>query len=153
MNYTYIKTSALDENSYVITVTAGKKTYALSHKDNAITTVEITVSGDVITSQVDQELVWNFVDGVLSYEDEGVTYYLNVKKGTAINDKAKAGEPKAKPGKADAAILELSTTTAAQVRLDNKKLKIGSYYLHRGPEGLKLDNKGTDTVLYVQTAE
>lgn len=153
MNYTYIKTSALDENSYVITVTAGKKTYALSHKDNAITTVEITVSGDVTTSQVDQELVWNFVDGVLSYEDEGVTYYLNVKKGTAINDKAKAGEPKAKPGKADAAILELSTTTSAQVRLDNKKLKIGSYYLHRGPEGLKLDNKGTDTVLYVQTAE
>ena len=59
-----------------VTLYSGSKYYALSHENNNISVVQVTVSDGAITSEITEDLVWDYSNKKLSYEDNGTTYYL-----------------------------------------------------------------------------
>ena len=161
----YVKASSLTENKFVITMTAGGKSYALSHKDNTVSAVQITVSNGVITSEVTEDLVWQYTNGKLCYESNGTTYYLYAGSGAAAGGAGGPGagghtgpggakaEPKAeaKAAPAGAASLTVSTSESTDVSFSSDKLMVGSSYLKYDKKGIKLDKKGDTVTLFQET--
>jgi hypothetical protein len=77
-NLTYTRVSSISSgNSYVITLYSGNKYYALSHANNQISVVQVSYSNKQITSEITEDLVWNYSGSKLSYENGGKTYYLH----------------------------------------------------------------------------
>ena len=135
----YVKVSALSDDSYVITLTSGGKYYALSHKNNAISVVQVTVSNNQITSEVTEELVWSFSGGKLSYVSGGRTYYLY-----------------AQPASGwfawfSAPTLTISTSNSTTVSLSSNKLKMSNYYLTYSNNSVSLNWSGTTAALFAET--
>ena len=125
----------------MITVKSGSKYYALSHANNSISAVQVTVSGSEITSEITEDLLWNYSDSKLSYVSNGTTYYLYTYSsggwwfwwGTPT--------------------LSISSTNSSTVSISNNKLKIGSYYLRYSSSKFSANSSGTTLYLYEETEE
>ena len=96
-------------NTYVITVYSGGKYYALSHNGTALSIVEVQRESSWISSEVTEDLLWDYSGNKLSYEYNGSTYYLY-----AIGNNR---------------TLSVSTTRSSTVSYSGSRLKVGSYYL------------------------
>ena len=117
--------------SYVITMYSGSKYYALSHANNTLTAVEITVSNNEITSEVTEDLLWNYKDNKLGYEDNGTTYRLYGKKAGPKNG-----------------TLSISDTSSNSVSFKNSKLKIDTQYLRYNNGQIALNSSATTTYMF-----
>ena len=135
----YVKVSALSDDSYVITLTSGGKYYALSHKNNTISVVQVTVSNNQITSEVTEELVWSFSGGKLSYVSGGKTYYLYAQPASGWF--AWFSVP----------TLTISTSNSTTVSLSSNKLKMSNYYLTYYNNSVSLNWSGTTAALFAET--
>ena len=128
------------EESYVIVVYSNRKYYALSHKDNKISLVQVTVSRNEITSEVTEDLLWTYEDSKLYYEDaehEDQVYYLYMQSSNSWWNSSRT--------------LTVSTTDSTDVSFSNSKLKVGSYYLRYSNGSIKLDRSSTTTYLFEET--
>jgi len=134
----YEKVSSLaNDNRYVITLTSGGKYYALSHKNNTISAVQVTVSNGVITSEITEDMVWTCSDKKLSYEDGDTTYYLYAKSSGWW------GTP----------TLALSTSNSTSVTFNNSKIKVGTYYLRYSAGKISLNRAATTANLFQETVK
>ena len=123
-------TSLSSGNSYVITLTSGTKYYALSHKNNTLSAVQVTVSNGVITSEITDDLVWDCSNKRLSYDDNGTTRYLYAK-----NSK-----------------LSISTS-GTSVTFSSNKIKLGTYYLRYSAGKVSLNRTATTATLFKETVK
>ena len=124
----YEKVSKLSTDEFVIVLYSSKNYYALSHKDNQVTAVPVTVESGKITSVVTEDLLWNHNSKKLSYEDGDTTYYL-----TANSSK-----------------LDVAATGAATVTYGSNKLKVGTRYLRFSSNAVSLSSSSTTTYLFTQ---
>ena len=134
----YAKVTALSDGNYVITLTSGSKYYALSHKNNTISAVQVTVSNNVITSEITEDLVWNYSNNRLSYQSGGTTYYLYAQP--ASGWMSWFGTP----------TLTISTSNSTSVSLSSNKIKLGSYYLRYSSGTISLNRSGTTAGLFLE---
>ena len=133
----YVKVSGLSENKFVITLSSNNKYYALSHKDNQLSAVQVTVSNNVITSEVTDDLVWDCSGNVLSYVDSETTYFLYAQP--ASGWMSWFGTP----------TLTISTTNSTALSFSSNKLKLDSYYLRYSGGSISLNrSSGTTAVLF-----
>ena len=125
---TYIKVSSISSgNAYVITLKSGSKYYALSHKDNKISAVQVTMSNNQITSEVTEDLVWTFSSNKLSYKSGTKTYYLYAKSSNSLS---------------------ISTSSSSTVSFSGSKLKVGSKYLRYSGGKISLSSSSTSTYVF-----
>ena len=129
-------TKFADGDSYVITLYSGRKYYALSHENNKISLVQVTVSNNEITSEITEDLLWNYENSKLSYEDGDDTYYLYAKPGSGWFSWFSTPT------------LSVSTSNSSTVSFSSSKLKVGSYYLRYSSGSIKLDRSATTTYLF-----
>ena len=106
-------------SSYVVTVYSGGKYYALSHANNQVSAVQVTVSNGEITSDIGEELLWNYSGSKLSYVSSGTTYYLYAYKSGSGWWGSWWGTP----------TLSISSSNSSSISFSSNKLKVGSYYL------------------------
>ena len=141
LSSTYTQVSAISNGeAYVITLYSGSKYYALSHAGNQISAVQVTVSDGIITSEITDDLVWNYADGKLSYEDNGTVYYMY-----AASSNSWWGNW------FGSATLSLSTTNSSAVSFSSNKLKVGSsYYLRYSNGSVSLNRSATTAYLFVE---
>ncbi len=143
VNYSYGKVTAFSEgNRYVITLYSNRKYYALSHKNNKISAVQVTVSNNKITSDVTEDLLWDYSGRTLSYETNGTTYYLYTSTSGGWFG-----------GWGGTVTLSVSTGNSSTVTFSGSKVKVGSYYLRYSGGTIKADRSATTTYLYKQTEE
>ncbi len=127
-------------DSYVITLYSNRKYYALSHEDNKISLVQVTVSNNEITSEITEDLLWTYENSKLSYEDGDDTYYLYV----STSNSWWGGWF----GWGGTNTLTVSTSNSSSVSFSSSKLKVGSYYLRYSSGSVKLDSRSTTTYLF-----
>jgi len=129
-NYTYAKTTQFTTaGEFVITLYSNKNYYALSHKDNQITAVPVTVVNNEITSEVTEDLLWKHSSKKLYYKDEnGQTHYLTASGST----------------------LGIGTSGPASISYSGSKLKVGTRYLRFSNNVVSLSTSSTTTYLYKQ---
>ena len=128
----YKKVSSLSgDNSYVITVSSGGKYYALSHANNKLSAVRVTVSNGEITSEITDDLVWDYNGKVLSYESNGTTYNLY----------------------ASGSSLTVSTSKSSTVTFSSNKIKLGSYYLRYSSSRISLSRFSSSTATVFKETE
>ena len=133
----YAKVSGLSENKFVITLSSNNKYYALSHKNNQISAVQVTVSDNVITSEVTDDLVWDCSNNILSYVDGETTYFLYAQP--ASGWMSWFGTP----------TLTISTTNSTALTFSSNKIKLDSYYLRYSSGSISLNrSSGTTAVLF-----
>ena len=126
---TYTKVSSISAGKrYVITLVSGGKYYALSHAANKISVVGITVSGDKITSEITDDLLWGYADKKLSYEANNSTYYLYASGNS----------------------LTISTSKSSSVSFSQNQLKIGTNYLRYATNKVSLNRRATTTNLFIE---
>lgn len=136
---TYTKVTSLsDDNRYVITLYSGSQYYALSHENNKISVVQITVANNEITSEITDDLVWAYNSKKLSYEDNGTTYYLYAQPATGWW--AWFSTP----------TLTVSSSNSSSVSFSSDKLKVGSYYLRYSNGSVSLNRSSTTTNLFIE---
>lgn len=116
----------------MLTLYANSKYYALSHENNQISVVEISVSNGEITSDISEDLLWNRKDNKLSYESQGTTYYLYGKKSGLKNGTVSI------------------STSSSSVTFKSNKLKIGTQYLYYSNGSISLSNSGTTTYAFIE---
>jgi len=129
-------TKFADGDSYVITLYSNRKYYALSHENNKISLVQVTVSNNEITSEITEDLLWTYENSKLFYEDGNDTYYLYAKPASGWF--SWFGTP----------TLSVSTSNSSTVSFSSSKLKVGSYYLRYSSGSIKLDRSSTTTYLF-----
>ncbi len=137
----YTKVSRLSDGRYVITLVSGSKYYALSHSDNKLSAVRVTVSNNVITSEITEDLVWNYSGNVLGYESSGKTYYLHAQSSNSWW------------GWMSTPTLTVSTSQSTTVSLSSNKLRMSNYYLRYSNGAISLNRSGTTTGLFAETAK
>ncbi len=136
----YTKVTAFASGkSHVITLVSGNKYYALSHKNNSISAVQVTVSNNQITSEITDDLLWNYSGNKLSYVSNGTTYYLYAKSSNSWWGNWWGSS---------SATLNLSTSSSSDVSLSNSKVKVGSYYLRYSNGSISLNSSGTTANLF-----
>ena len=136
-DFSYIKASKFTTaDSFVITLYSQKNYYALSHKDNILTAIQVTVSNNEITSDVTEDMLWRHSSKKLYYKDDGQTYYLTTTRGSTL-----FGAPN----------LSIGTSSPATINYSSSRLKVGSYYLRFSNNMVSLNSSGTTTYLYKQT--
>ena len=136
---TYTKVSSISSgNSYVITLVSGNKYYALSHEGNELSVVQVSYSNNQITSEITEDLVWNYSGSKLSYKDGNTTYYLYAKSSSGWF------------GWLSAPTLTLSTSSSSTVSFSSSKLKIGSYYLRYSSGKVSLNRSATTTYFFIE---
>ncbi len=129
LSSTYTKVTAISAGErYVITLVSGSKYYALSHANNWISVVRVTVSGGKITSEVSEDLLWDYADKKLSYESNGSTYYLYA-SGSSVT---------------------VRTNRSSAVAFSSSKLKIGTNYLRYSNGWVSLNKKATTTNFFIE---
>ncbi len=126
--------------SHVITLVSGNKYYALSHKNNTISVVQVTVSNNQITSEITEDLLWTYSNNKLSYVSNGTTYYLYAKSNNSWWGNWWGSTP----------TLTLSTSDSTNVSLSNNKVKISNYYLRYSNQSISLNSNGTTANLFVE---
>lgn len=122
-------TSISNSNDYVIIMYSGGLYYALSHANNKLTPVRVSVSNNEITSEVTEDMLWTMNNNKLTYEDGGKTYNLY--------------------GKANS--LTVSTSKSSIVTFKNSKLKLDSVHLQYANKKLSANTIGT--TVYMFTAQ
>lgn len=110
-------TSFSNGKNYVITVTSGRTIYALTHANNNVSAVQVTLTNGRLTSEVTDDMLWNYSGSKLSYQDNGKTYYLY---SGASNNPA---------GSSTGITLTVSTTYASNAVISGSKVQLGSFYL------------------------
>jgi hypothetical protein len=139
VEYSYNKVTAFTSGEhYVITVASGSKYYALSHKNNTISAVQVTVSSNQITSEVTEDLLWDYSGSKLSYQANGTTYYLYAQP--ASGWWSWYGTP----------TLTVSSSNSTSVSFSNNKLKLGSYYLRYSSSKFSLNRSASTLSLFQQ---
>lgn len=135
----YTKVSSISNNNrYVITLYSGSKYYALSHENNKISAVQVTVSNGVITSEITEDLIWDYSGKKLSYVDGDTTYYLYAQSTGGWW------------GWLSTPTLTLSTSSYSSVSFSSSKLKVGSYYLRYSNSTVSLNRSATTTYCFVE---
>ena len=133
---TYTKVTKLTSgNAYVILVYSGGKYYALSHGNNNISAVRVTVSGGKITSEIHDNLVWNYSNKKLSYESNGTTYYLYTSSYWGSGS------------------LSCSSSSYSTVSFSSNRVKVGSYYLRYSNGTIKGNRSANIAYLFEETIE
>ncbi len=141
-NKTYTRvTSISSDNEYVITLYSGRKYYAVSHEDNKLSVVQVTVSNGVITSEITDDMVWSYSNSKLSYEDNGKTYYL-------YGTKSSGGWWNW--WGSSTYTLSISTSNSSTVSFSNSKLKVGSGYLRYSGGNVTLSSSSTTTYFFIE---
>ena len=133
---TYTKVTKLTSgNSYVILVYSGGKYYALSHGNNKISAVAVTVSSGKITSEITDNLLWNYSNRKLSYESNGTTYYLYTSSYFGSGS------------------LSCSSSSYSTVSFSSNRVKVGSYYLRYSNGTIKGNRSANIAYLFEETIE
>ena len=135
----YVKVSSLSNGQYVITLVSGNKYYALSHENNTISAVQVTVSGSEITSEITEDLIWTYENNKLCYESNGTTYYLHAQSSNSWW------------GWMSTPTLTVSTSNSTSVSIRNNKVKLGNYYLRYSNGTISLNRSGTTAGLFQGT--
>ena len=131
---TYTKASGIANGErYVIAMYSGSKYYALSHAGNTLTAVEISVSNGEIISEISQDLLWDYRDNRLGYEENGTTYRLYGQKVTT-----KTGT------------LNISTSQSSSVSFSSNRLKINNQYLRYINGSISLNASAANTYMFVE---
>ena len=66
----------INEKDHVITMYNNGQHYAVSHADNKLSLVKVSVSDGMITSEITPDIVWSYSGNVMSYVSNNKTYYL-----------------------------------------------------------------------------
>jgi hypothetical protein len=108
----------------------------LSHANNTLSLVQITVSDGQITSDVDDHLRWTYSNNKLSYTSSGSTRYLYAQSSgwwwwTSTT-------------------LTLSTSSSSSVSFSNNRLQIGSSYLSYSSGSAALSSSGSDAWIFAE---
>lgn len=136
---TYTKVSSISgENNYVITFVSGSKYYAMSHKNNQISAVQVTVSNNQITSEITDDLVWTYDDGKLSYQSGNTAYYLYAQSSSSWW------------GWWSTPTLTVSSTNSTNVSFSSSKLKMGNYYLRYSSGKISLNSKFSTANFFIE---
>ncbi len=136
---TYSQVSSFSSGErHVITLYSGGKYYALSHADNKIAVVQVTVSNGTITSDITEDLLWEYENSKLFYEDNGTVYYLYSSSGNNWW------------GGWFGNSLTLSTGNSSTVSFSGSKLKVGSNYLRYSNGSVSLNRSATTTYLFAE---
>ena len=148
VNYTYDKVTAFTSGeNYVITLYSGRKYYAVTHENNTLSAVQVTVSNNQITSEITEDMLWTYENSKLSYKDDDTTYYLyagsSSNSGGGWFDRWFGGS----------ATLSVSASDSSTVSISSNRLKVGSYYLRYSSGTVKADRSSTTTYLYMQNEE
>ena len=130
-------TSVNNGKDYVITVTSNGVTYALSHENNTVSAVQIAVSGDQITSEITENMVWSASDGKLSYVSSGKTYYLYTYNSGNWWWTSPA--------------LGISADQSSDASFDNHQLKLGSYYLNYSNNTFGANSSGSTVNVFLES--
>ena len=129
---TYAQVSSISAGkSYVIAMYSSGKYYALSHANNTLTAVEISVSNGEITSEISQDLLWNYTDNKLGYENNGITYRLYGQKSGVRNG-----------------TLSISTSQSSTVSFSSNRLKINNQYLRYTNGTISLNSSTANTYMF-----
>jgi len=137
LSASYNQVSAITSGErYVITVYSGSTYYALSHADNEISAVEVTVENGAITSEVTEDLLWDYADSKLSYTDGSAVYYLY---GSNANSWW---------GSLFGSSLTVSSSNSSTVSFSGSKLKVGSVYLRYSNGSVSLNRSATTAYLF-----
>lgn len=137
LEMTYTKVSSLSgDNNYVITLYSGRKYYALSHKNNSISAVQVKVSSNKITSEITEDLIWTYDNNKLSYQSGNTTYYLYAQ----ASNSWWGGTP----------TLTISSSNSTSVSFSNSKLKLSNYYLRYSGGKISLNSRSTTTYLFIE---
>ena len=140
VSYSYGKVSMFTSGeNYVITLYSNKKYYALSHENNKISAVQVTVSNNEITSEVTEDMLWSYNSNKLSYVDNGTTYYLY-----AGSSNSWWG------GWFGSATLSVSSSNSSSVSISGSKVKVGSYYLRYSSGNITVNRSAGTSYLYQQ---
>lgn len=123
-------------DKHVITLYSGSTYYALSHKGNRLSPVKVTVSNNQITSEVTDDLLWDYSNRTLSYTAGGKTYKLYASSASAWSTPT----------------LSLSTSSSSSVTLSSNKLKVGNYYLRYASSKISLNSSASTAYLFKQVA-
>ena len=143
VNYTYDKVSAFTSGeNYVITLYSGRKYYAVTHTNNTLSVKQVTVSGNKITSEITEDMLWSYNGGKLSYTNGNKTFYMyaSTSYGGWFNWYGTT-------------TLALSTTNSSTVTFSGNRLKVGSYYLRYSYGGVSLNRSATTSYLFKQNEE
>ena len=139
---TYSKVTAFSSgNNYVITLVSGNKYYAVSHANNSISTVQVSVSNGQITSEISENLLWTYSDNKLSYKSGTTTYYLYA---------SKSNNWWGNWWGSSSVTLSLSASGSSTVSFSNNRLKVGSYYLRYSNNSVSLNSSATTANLFVE---
>ena len=119
---------------FVIAIKSGSNYYAMSHAGNSIRPVQISVTNGKITSGVTDDLLWSYNNGVLSYVNDGRTFYLyTYTSGWWYWSTTDMG---------------ISTSNSAAVSFSNNKLKIDSLYLRYSDGAFTVNSAYTATYIF-----
>ena len=133
LELTYTKVSSISSgNAYVITLKSGTKYYALSHKNNTISAVQVKMSNNQITSEVTEDLVWTFSSNKLSYVSGNKTYYLYAGSSSWWGSST----------------LSVSTSNSSTVSFSSSRLKVGSKYLRYSGGSISLSSSSTTAYVF-----
>ena len=136
-NHTYNKVTKFTANKdHLIVLYSNKKYYALSHKDNEPSVVEVTVVGNRVTSRVTQDLLWKYnTNKKLFYTDGNTSQYLNSISSTTLGSNP---------------TLDIDAKQSANITYSANKLKVGTRYLSFANNDLALRTSGTTIYLFQQ---
>jgi transposase-like protein len=139
ISYTQVNAISAGKD-YVITLYSGNKYYAVSHANNQISVVQVTVSNGEITSEITEDLLWTYSGNKLSYVSNGTTYYMycytNSWWGGWWGNSGTS--------------LQLSTSNSSTVTFSGNKLKVGSYYLRYSNGSVNLNSSATTAYVFVE---
>ena len=127
---------------HVITIYSGGKYYALSHANNKISTVQVTVSNGKITSKITEDQLWTYSGGKLSYQSGNTTRYLYATSSSWWGSLWGSSPT-----------LSISTTSSSSVSFSNSRVKVGSYYLRYSGGSISLNRSATTAYLFLETME
>ena len=114
----------------------------MTHVNNKLGVTQITVSGNQITSEITEDMLWTYEGSKLSYKDGNTTYYLYA---GSIGNGGWWGNWWGTP------TLSVSTSNSSTVSLSSNKLKIDSNYLRYTNGSVTLNRSATTTYIYKQT--
>ena len=112
-------------------------TYALTHSNNAVSAVQVQVSGGQITSEITEDMVWSYSGNKLSYVSSGTTYYLySYNSGNWWWTSPALG---------------ISADQSSDATFSNQQLKLGSYYLNFSNNAFGANSSGSTLNVFLES--
>ncbi len=121
---------------HVITLYSNGVYYALSHANDSISLMQITVVDGTITSEVGDDLIWSYNGSKLSYQSGSSTYYLYAQTN--------------RWWWWSSTTLTLSTSSSSSVSFSSNRLKVGSSYLNYSNGGAALNSSGSAAYIFAE---